>query len=307
MEDLPPNKTKSIAQKQDNSRPRPILFTASGEGIFSRAKAKDGQGERPTPTKPLRNRAWGWLKKNLVSLLTLGVLVIYTFFTGGQWKTLEKSVSDSEKQFEKTLCEMRAQTKAQQDAASASVKSAETSRLAAEGSEAAVLSFDLTFDPGDRKFLLRIDNSGHSIAHKVTARFVITRRAWPDRKMMGRPFAHVLPGEPLPPASPIRSGQRMEVIKMPWLSQKDWTNLRMGDEFLDVVWTATYDNGFGNAIERPESCQSLLYLGSLQSKTGARWEYGPTLLSCGRNFDIEMTEALRHKKLVEDQIQKEQN
>jgi hypothetical protein len=116
-------KAKNRASEHKSKRScEPILFTARGDAIYECETARDSERKEQQTKKSLwqkiRSKDAGFWQA-VFTALAFFALIAYTVYTRRQWLTLDRNVTDGERQFKQTLCQMKAQTAAQKEAADA--------------------------------------------------------------------------------------------------------------------------------------------------------------------------------------------
>jgi hypothetical protein len=110
-------------EHEQKSVKKPLLFTAGGDAVDEYETANQTECEQHKTKKSLWQKVRSksapfW--QAVFTALAFFALLAYTIYTRQQWITLDRSVADNEKQFKQTLCQMQAQTGAQERYARAS-------------------------------------------------------------------------------------------------------------------------------------------------------------------------------------------
>jgi hypothetical protein len=302
-------KRKQEPQQNSNtiteSGAKPLLVSAGGDAIDKPVTANHADDHRQKPQNFVWKRITSWWRRirnkdakfwqAVFSGLAVAILIAYTWYTRQQWITLDKSVTDNEKQFRETLCQMKAQT--------ANMKElADSAWLEAKGTRAALVVFSYRIDT--EELTLSADNGGPSKAENVTAHIVLTRRTWPDKKLVGASLSFTVPPQLVNQLGFIWGNRLEKKFSLEGISKKDWDAILQGEQFITVELGGSYDNGFREKIEPPKICESLIWLSPLKWKNNQSGG-GPLPETCGRTFDTEMAVTMKQRKEMQEQIRKE--
>jgi len=238
-------------------------------------------------------------------VLTFFALCVYSYFSYKQWQSMQgqKVVMQGQlDQMTKAALQTDELINEARKSAEAARLSAETSRLQAKGTEAAIVQFDLGIDESGIKFIA--ENRGHVIAEDVTATIVITRRTWPGKKLVSGPVKLIIGPGPLPKFEYPDQLNRRNMPIPGVTKQSDWDAILNGEQFVTAEWAASYGNGFGDTVEIPRKCQSVIMLASVKTKnmTYGGWS---GLCACDE-FDAAFTQALKSKKEAEAKLLQEE-
>jgi len=172
-------------------------------------------------------------------------------------------------------------------------------RQGVKGTQAAIVSFQCSVDFDSDRLTLRTENHGHVIAENVTGRYVVTRKEWPTKRLIGNPVPIEFPPEPLRSVE-NGGGQSVSTLPIPGMTKPDWDAIGRGEQFFTIEQGSTsYGNGFGDIIVQEIPCRSMLYLAPLKLKNGGSTNIDPQWVPC-EQFDSRMTDALgSRRKTVE--------
>jgi len=136
-EDKGRREAQDRTHSKGQAKQRPLLFTASGNAIYERETEGYSDSHQRNSPQFTWKRIKRWFKRRDSAFwqaaftgLTVAGLIGYTWYTRQQWITLNKSVTDSATQFEKTLSQMRAQTGIQQNTLNQTIVATRTDQRA---------------------------------------------------------------------------------------------------------------------------------------------------------------------------------
>jgi hypothetical protein len=226
--------------------------------------------------------------KTWLEIAAIVVVGIYTHYAKQQVDAMNK-----------TLEEIKKQTPKITESADAAKRAADLGFFQAKGTQAAQVRFSVGFTcDNEAAILVNGSNTGHVTAENVTATLRITRKAWPSKRIVSGPATITLGPQPLPPNSPDSGGFNERFNERVVIPGKDiCTAIGNGGQFIMIDWSASYGNGFGDIIRKPEACQSLLYFAPIRLGD-ATISAGPNFVNCGAYFDSVMEQAVRSRRQV---------
>jgi hypothetical protein len=160
-------------------------------------------------------------------------------------------------------------------------------RMQVEGTQAAIVVCNHQFS--DNRLSFNVNNRGNVTANDVTAQIVLTRRGWPDKRMRGQPRIYAIPKQPLSRDIPI--AQAFSNV----FPEQEWAPVSMGDQFIEVDWTCSWENGFGRKNEMSQK-ECIAYLAPVQVNPNTGLGFGPATMRCDYEFDETMTRFLKGRK-----------
>ena len=220
-----------------------------------------GQNNTPSPAATIKIKRdffeWvmaisGWV----VSVLTLGIIGVYTYYAGGQWEEMKKAakastdasqtaicaLEENKRQFQSTLDQMKDQTKAQ-------FASVNTAKEALHISERAYLTVDIQgIDYAARRAKILITNTGHIPPGRVKT---TVHEATVARSPVEEPPYRALPTEEMHWTEDVTDNFSTKdlavVVRIPMLN-KDRIENRKQKVF--IVGQTVYNDGFPKTTDK---------------------------------------------------------
>ena len=254
--------------------------------------------EIPEPAKYQQERAntekkWLERSKVLLEVLTLVAVIVYAVYAKRQWKTMNK-----------TYGEIQKQTSAAIEAAHAAKDSANLNRRMAEGTQAAVVSAEISvqYDSNAVYFLIR--NFGHVAANEVTANIVVTKERLPDGKQIGEKISRSIGPLPLQPMT-IGESEKGQIARTFPIPGFEWEAALQLKQTVVIEWNGSYEDGFGKkAPINGIGCQ-ILWCKDFTFRNGRIEADSKTTIPCAEFDGKKIAQSRESRRKAEESAKKQ--